>query len=215
MQCKITKDELENAIKTSTSIHQVKLKLNYPKSCGSFYKTFYKLIKKYNIDISHWGTSTERQNWAKNLSKANGDNIKWGYTKEEIFIENSCVSTTVVRNFLINELQNNCKCEFCGLSNWNDKPLTLHLDHINGNTRDNRRENLRFLCPNCHSQTQTYCGRNIDFFKKKISDEDLLEILQSSKSIRQALINAGLTPKGGNYVRVYELMHKHNLKHLM
>ncbi|MBW6432320.1 HNH endonuclease [Actinoplanes hulinensis] len=45
----------------------------------------------------------------------------------------------------------------CGTS-WNDRPLTLHVDHINGDFLDNRPRNLRFLCPNCHSQTSTYAG---------------------------------------------------------
>lgn len=52
------------------------------------------------------------------------------------------------------------RCAECGISEWNGRPLSLHLDHINGDRRDQRLENLRFLCPNCHSQTETYCGRN-------------------------------------------------------
>ena len=52
------------------------------------------------------------------------------------------------------------KCAFCGISEWRGKALTLHLDHINGIRNDHRLENLRMLCPNCHSQTATYGGRN-------------------------------------------------------
>jgi len=52
-------------------------------------------------------------------------------------------------------------CDLCHLpALWQGKPLCLHIDHKNGLGTDNRTENLRFLCPNCHSQTDTYCGRN-------------------------------------------------------
>jgi hypothetical protein len=54
------------------------------------------------------------------------------------------------------------RCELCGLTNtWNGKPIMLQMDHINGISDDHRLENLQILCPNCHSQTDTYCGRNI------------------------------------------------------
>lgn len=54
------------------------------------------------------------------------------------------------------------RCLQCGQSpDWDGKPLMLVLDHINGVWDDNRLENLRFLCPNCNSQTSTFCGRNL------------------------------------------------------
>lgn len=59
------------------------------------------------------------------------------------------------------------ECYLCGLGpTWQDQPLTLHLDHVNGVKQDNRLENLRILCPNCDSQTSTYCGKNKSLVRK-------------------------------------------------
>ena len=52
------------------------------------------------------------------------------------------------------------ECNICGISEWNNKKISMQLDHINGDSSDHKKENLRFLCPNCHSQTETYCGKN-------------------------------------------------------
>lgn len=52
------------------------------------------------------------------------------------------------------------KCAECGIESWNGKSLTLQLDHIDGNPHNHLLSNLRLLCPNCHSQTDTFCGRN-------------------------------------------------------
>lgn len=51
-------------------------------------------------------------------------------------------------------------CEICGIKEWNGKPLQCQLDHIDGNRYNNNLENLRIICPNCHSQTETFCSKN-------------------------------------------------------
>lgn len=83
------------------------------------------------------------------------------YTLEEILIENSdYVAIARLKKRLIDANKLEYKCAICGISEWMNKPISLQLDHINGNPRDHRIENLRFLCPNCHSQTETYAGKN-------------------------------------------------------
>jgi hypothetical protein len=70
-------------------------------------------------------------------------------------------SRAAVRRRLLSEgwLQN--ECSICGLREWLGQPIAMHIDHINGVRDDHRFENLRMLCPNCHSQTPTYGGRNV------------------------------------------------------
>ena len=52
------------------------------------------------------------------------------------------------------------KCSCCGISKWNGSPITLQVDHIDGNAGNNMPENLRLICPNCHSQTDSFSGGN-------------------------------------------------------
>lgn len=102
--------------------------------------------------------------------------------------------------------EQNDRCLHCSIKEWNRKPITLELDHINGVRSDNTRENLRFLCPNCHSQTQTYKGRNIVLQKKKISDEELLLAFKKEGNISKALESCNLNPTGGNFDRLKKLI---------
>jgi len=64
------------------------------------------------------------------------------------------------RNLLIEHFGLKCNC--CGITEWNSKPITLEVNHIDGNAAYNVLENLEFLCPNCHSQTDTYKAKNKD-----------------------------------------------------
>ena len=101
------------------------------------------------------------------------------------------------------------KCEECNLEEWLNNKITLELDHIDGDNKNNEKNNLRLLCPNCHSYTPTWRGRNL--LKKKtkdyVSDEEFLESLNNSMNIRQALLKLNLTPKGANYERANRLLY--------
>ena len=117
-----------------------------------------KYIKKYSIDISHFETLVEQNNRTgfKPVKKK----------LQDILIENSSFSRTQLKDRLIKEglLEYKCVGKDCGnIGEWKGKKLSLQLDHINGIYNDNRIENLRFLCPNCHSQTETYANKRGNF----------------------------------------------------
>mgnify|MGYP002414217383 CR=1 FL=1 len=90
-----------------------------------------------------------------------GTRIKKGKkfkTREDIFkVFDYNVSRFTVKNWYL--LDHEYRCEECRISEWNGEHLTLELEHVNGNRRDNRLENLKLLCPNCHSQTSTWRKR--------------------------------------------------------
>lgn len=99
------------------------------------------------------------------------------------------------------------RCADCGLSEWKGQPIKLEMDHKDGNTNNNVRENLWALCPNCHSMTETWRGKNKPRYngEKKVSDAELLAALRSEPNIRRALLSVGLSAKAGNYARAKSL----------
>ena len=80
---------------------------------------------------------------------------------DSMFVKNSPVTGSAVRHHILKAELKEYMCAECGmLPVWNNKPLVLQLHHINGDSKDHRLENLAWLCPNCHTQTDTYTGKN-------------------------------------------------------
>lgn len=141
-----------------------------------------------------------------------GNETKRKAAVRNAFRQGSGISRSSLCDYMINDLGIEYKCAQCGISNWMGKEIHLQVHHIDGNGYNNELSNLQLLCPNCHSQTDTYAGRNINTGKKRVSDEDFVNALKTTKSIRQALLSLGLDPKGGNYIRAYKLKLKYDLK---
>lgn len=167
-----------------------------------------KAHKDGKMRTDHLGKEGVR-NWRKGKHWTNDKRLKPKYTEDDIFIINSIVKRKDIKRYLIAQPNYIHKCEECQNSEWLGKQINLELHHKNGNEHDNRKENLILLCPNCHSYTDTFRGKNSNGYKK-VSDEQLLEALKNSDNIRHVLIKVGLTPRGNNYKRVYELIFKLN-----
>jgi 5-methylcytosine-specific restriction endonuclease McrA len=139
-----TVEEVIDAVQQCTNISQVLRKLGLSEVGGNA-RTIKNLIEKHQISTVHFTSA------------------RIGVTRssEDILCKNSTASRTVVRHHIIVTKAIPHVCQMCNNSGvWNSTKLTLELDHINGDRTNNEVSNLRFLCPNCHSQTPTFRGKN-------------------------------------------------------
>jgi hypothetical protein len=150
-------EQLEEAVQSCFSYRQVLMKLGL-REAGGNYAQIRQYIKEYNLDARHF----TGKGWNKGLKF----NPKPKIPLEKILVENSTYQSFKLKNRLFVEGLKEKRCEECGWAEVSsDGYLPLELDHINGNRMDNRLENLRVLCPNCHSLKPTHRGRNK---KKKV-----------------------------------------------
>lgn len=184
-------EKFVDLIKNSSNISEVLFKLGY------------------TVKGNSWGFSQVKQRMT-DLDLDFGDfkgknpmrlkNIDRTVSKHKLFKENCKHQRTVLRRAVIKDNLIPYKCAICGLTEWNGKTLSLELDHINGINNDNRLENLRFLCPNCHSQTCTYGSRNQKIVEKDydISDElrnKIIDAYNKYRSVKRTASALGIIRK--------------------
>jgi transposase-like protein/5-methylcytosine-specific restriction endonuclease McrA len=148
----LTKQELEDFIERHSSFKNIFDELGM-RGTGSSYNILKEVFE--NNDLDHTIFKKKDLEIRKNQKGFNRIN------NEDMFVENSNTSRSSVKRRILRETLIKYECSECGINDqWNGKTISLQLDHINGEGNDNRLENLRFLCPNCHSQTETFSGKH-------------------------------------------------------
>ena len=146
-----SKEELQQIIKMSHSYHELAKNLGYKSYSGDLVNSLKTFFKDY--DCSHfriYNPPTKRD-------------------ETNVFVENSTANQSTLRRWYVKGEYTEYKCSICNQEPvWNNKPLTLILDHINGVNNDDRLENLRWVCPNCNQQLDTTGARNFKRIKHEV-----------------------------------------------
>lgn len=162
MKQKIEKSEMEKIIMESKSFREVIVKCGLSPKGSMAYQNVRNKILKLGLEVPKYNFYGDPNN-------------KNRYLNNEVFIENSTYGRDKLKKRIIKQKLIPYECSKCkNFGMWNNNKLVLHLDHTNGINNDNRLENLRFLCPNCHSQTNTYAGKN-NLLKNNINLNDKIK----------------------------------------
>lgn len=149
---KISKDELIILVNKYDSLRKILIHLNLPTEGGT-YQVLKNRLDNDKIDYSHIPNGL-KANLGRNFLREKMD-------LKDILVVNSKYQRGHLKTRLLKEKIIENKCSICGIgSMWNNKPIIMILDHINGINNDHRIENLRMVCPNCNSQLETFSGRN-------------------------------------------------------
>lgn len=158
-----TPNQLQELLDSSSSYKEVLRKLNMCDH-GANYDTLKKIIDEYKLDLTIITKNRSELN-KELLYNLHGSHRK---TLEEIFVENSTYTHgNNIKKKLFEYGLKQYVCEYCGLSEWLGEPIPLQVHHENGIHNDNRLENIKLICPNCHALTDTFAGKNIDRSKQK------------------------------------------------
>jgi hypothetical protein len=170
-------------VENSVSIRQAMEKLNLIPAGGN-YKTFKNRMKSLNIDVSHF------------TGQLTNKGKTFGSKRDiQVYFDNKvAISSHNLRLRLIRDGIKENKCEHCNLTEFNNHPIPLELDHIDGNHDNNNLTNLRILCPNCHALTPTYTGKNKKLKNKakierdrKAAEEKKLKLEEAEKQKEELL----------------------------
>jgi len=149
--------------KGAVTYHRRRLHLPISEECGYRYDweairaayesgmSMRECLRRFNCSRGAWQSAVKRGAIVQR---------EWRIPIEDLLVKGRNTARGHLKKRLVDAGLKENRCEQCGITEWQGQPLAMQLHHINGDGTDNRIENLQFLCPNCHSQTETYGGRN-------------------------------------------------------
>ncbi len=168
---KYSREDLEIAVQQSFSWGAV-LDHFGKRRTGGNYNAFQRRIKKFEIDVTHF----KGMGWSRGLTRESDERVR-NQAKKISNVLNSLATNThrghvggsTLKQFLIRGgVPYECSISICRISDWHGKPISLDVDHVNGDNEDQRLENLRFMCPNCHRQTGNWGSKNRRDLKSRL-----------------------------------------------
>lgn len=144
-------EDIADALRAAISIAEALRLLGFGPTAAR-YRRCREIIRRHELDLSHH----TGQGW----KRGRRDDAK-RKPAESYLVSGRLVRTSKLREKLIDDGLKDRRCEDCRRATWRGGPIPLELDHVDGDRRNNRLENLRLRCPNCHALTPTYRGRNI------------------------------------------------------
>lgn len=202
-----THEEFREAVRTSFSRAQVFRKLGLNPYGGGNYRCFNKYVKQTGANASHFTGQAHLRGRTHNWTKKRP--LSEVLVRDSDYLSTSSLKRRLIKEGVLTEL-----CSKCGIIEWQDERLSLHLDHVNGVHTDNRLANLRLLCPNCHSQTPTYCGKKSGSSGCKTKTCSDCQKPVHRQATRCKSCAARLQPRKFDVTteRLSELVHQHSMR---
>lgn len=182
-------DEIKQMVAETRGFNELSKRMGYKGNTSYTNNQLRKYFDENNIDYSHYNG----QAWRAGGQLADLAQNDFGV-----------ITPSIIKKHLLQEREHKCEC--CQQTEWLGQKIMLEVHHIDGNRANNTRENLMLLCPNCHSMTENWCGKNKN--ARQITDEDIIAASKISKSICEICTRVGWSADANHYAKVKEVLSK-------